>query len=328
LIDEIGGWLDRLQREAADAPARFAASVGILSDSVFDVLTYEAEPIRWQSLLAQIDEVQRVQASGTAFKIGPCPVLSPGWIDAAADDSPEWRLALALGSAARGYDEKERPFDSVRAHALPIDPKKPWSYATTDQGKRLMSDPRVVMSGRDPLGDLIALVERRLVEASQRASRKLPLVARHGAGARLDDLARFLAGEVDVERVVVLGRALMALDWERVRLRTPRIGERGERPDEAWEALRLCALPFRVHERDIATEPAMFRRLALGDTSGAVAIALRRLRASGFRPPLTAAITDPGTARRWAAAFAFPLDRAAAAAMADRFETPTATETA
>src|SRR5690606_33896330 len=104
----------------------------------------------------------------------------------------------------------------VRAHALPIDAKKSWSYAV-GADKRLVNDPRVVMTGRDALADLIALVDRRLIEASQGGSRTLPIVAAGGAGARLDDLARFLDGEVDVEKVVTLGRALMAVDWKRVR---------------------------------------------------------------------------------------------------------------
>jgi len=325
LIDEIGVWMDRLQREAEDAPARFSVSVGVLADAVFDVLTREAEPTRWQSVLMAIDQVQRVQASGTAFKVGPCPTLSPGWLDAAKHDSPEWRLALSLGSAARGYKDR-RPFDSVRAHALPLDPKKRWRYAT-GADKRLMNDPRVVMMGRDPLGDLIALAERRLIEASQRGSRTLPLVAAHGAGARLDDLACFLTNEVDIERVVSLGRALMALDWEHLRCPPVRTFQY-PRPDEAWEAMRLCALPFPVRQRTIATDPALLRRLASGDVPGAVELALRRLRASGFRPPLSAAIADSSSARRWAAAFAFPIDRAVAGTMANRFENPTAKETA
>jgi CRISPR-associated protein Csx17 len=269
--------------------------------------------------------VEGLHASGTGFRAGPCPALSPGWLDAAADDSPEWRLALSLGSAARGYKDGSS-FDSVRAHALPIDPKKRWRYAT-GADKRLVNDPRVVMTGRDPLSDLIALVERRLVEASQRGSRTLPLVAAFGAGARLDDLARLLSGEVDVERVVRLGRALMALDWQHVRRSRVQIGPPSDRPDEAWEALRLCSLPFAVRERTIATDPAMFRRLASGDVSGAVELALRRLRSSGFRPPLAAAIADPVSARHWAAALAFPIDRAVARTMADRFENPTGKET-
>lgn len=325
LIDEIGGWLDRVRREAADAPARFSASVGMLSDAVFDVLTREAEPTRWQSVLVGINGVEQIQASGTAFEAGPCPPLSPGWLDAAADESTEWRLALALGSAARGYNKDGLPFDSVRAHALPLNSRKSWQYAI-GADKRLINDPRYVMTGRDPLGDLIALVERRFVEASQRGSRVLPLVARYGAGARLDDLSRFLAGEIEVDRVVSLGRALMALDWKRTRLRRAECDPHGERPDEAWEALRLCALPYPILDRTITAEPAMFRRLASGNVAGAVQVALHRLRASGFRLPLAAAVADPTTARRWAGGLAFPIDRAVAATMANRFLNPTEKE--
>lgn len=318
LIDDISGWMDRLQREAVEAPARLSVSVGALADAVFDVVTREAGPVRWQSVLTAIDEVQRVQASGTAFGIGPSPILSAGWLDAAADDSPEWRLALSLGSAARGYKDG-RPFDSVRAHTLPLDQKKSWRYAT-GADKKLLNDPRVVMAGRDPLGDLIALVERRLVEASQRGSRTLPLVAAFGAGARLDDLARFLAGEVDIARVVALGRALMAIDWQHVRWTRVQGRHQDGRPDDAWAALRLCALPFVVQERTIVTDPAMFRRLASGDGPGAVELALRRLRAVGFRPPVVAAVVDATSARRWAAAFAFPVDPSVARTMSGRFE--------
>ena len=326
LIDEIGDWIDRLQRKTTDAPARFSIVVGVLTDATFDVLTREAEPARWQSLLLAIDGVERVQVSGTVIEHGPCPWLSPGWLTAADDGSPEWRLALSLGSAARGYKER-RPFDSVRAHALPLDPSNHRRYAT-GADKRLVNDPRVVMKGRDPLADLIALVERRFVEAMQRGGRTLPLVSAYGAGARLCDLTRFLTGGIDVERVVALGRALMAVDWEHVRLRRGGIPSKGPRPDEAWEALRLCALPFAVRGRDVGAEPAMFRRLATGDAAGAVELALRRLRASGFRPPLAAAFADPRSARRWAAAFAFPIDPAVADTMANRFENPTAMETA
>jgi CRISPR-associated protein Csb1 len=268
----------------------------VLLDAVFDVLTREAETTRWQSVLAAMNGVERVQAGGTGFKVGPCPTLSPGWLDAAGDDSPEWRLALALGSATGEYKDG-RSVDSVRAHALPLDPNRDWSYAI-GADNRLVKDPRVVMTGRDPLGDLIALVERRVVEASRLGSRTLPLVARSGAGARLGDLARFLAGEVDVERVVALGRALMAVAWKRARLPSERVNPYDDRPDEAWEALRLCALPFPVRDRAIATEPAMVRRLATGDTAGAVEVALRRLRASGLRPPLVSAVADATTARR------------------------------
>lgn len=327
LLDELRPWLAKVHREARGkaTTSRVEFAERSLSQAAFVALQGDA-PSGWQAVLLACARVEAIHAHGSGFAAGPCPALSPGWLDAADNDSPEWRLARALGSAARGYTDGA-PFDSVRAHALPLDPKAPWRYAT-GADKRLLNDPRVVMGGRDPLGDLIALVERRFIEASQRGSRTLPLVAAFGMGARLDDLARFVTGEVDVERVVMLARALMSIDWKRVRRRRPEAHPWSDRPDEAWEALRLCGLPFTVRERSITAEPAIFRRLSSGDVPTAIELALRRLRASGFRPPLTAGIADSTTARRWAAAFAFPIDAAVACAIADRFETPTATETA
>lgn len=324
LIDDIGGWLDRLQRESEDAPARLSAAVGVLSDAVFDALTRDAEPMRWQSILIAVSQVEKVLASGTAFKVGPCPKLSAGWLAAADDGSTTWRLALALGSGAAGYD-RGRPQDGVRAHTLPIDARKPWSFAI-GADKRLVNDPRVVMQGRDGMTDLIALVERRLIESAQRGERALPLVPAPGATARLEDLASFIDGEVDIEHVVGLGRALMALDWARARLSPQSVERCGRRPDEMWEALRLSALPFEVGGRTLGCEPTMFRRLASGDITGAVAVALRRLRASGFRPPLAVAVGDRASARLWAAALAFPIAPAVADAMAARFESLTSKE--
>ncbi|MEB2313259.1 MAG: type I-U CRISPR-associated protein Csx17 [Polyangiaceae bacterium] len=324
LIDDLAGWLDRLRRELGkESTARLRIAVNRLSDAVFDVVTRDAEPERWQGLLLAITAVERVQASGTAFKAGPCPRLSAEWLDAAANACPEWRLAVALGSAAADY-RAGRPLDPARAHVLPIDAKRIDRYATGADA-RLLNDPRVVMNGREPMSDLIALVERRLVEASQRSTRTLPLASPSGAGARFGDLACFLEARIDAERVLALGQALMALDWRRARPSRSSAG--GARLDEGWEAVRLCLLPFPVRGQAIAAEPAMVRRLAAGDVTGAVALALRRLRASGLRPPVVAATADPLTARRWAAALAFPIDPAVAEAMADRFENPTARET-
>jgi CRISPR-associated protein Csx17 len=86
-------------------------------------------------------------------------------------------------------------------------------------------------------------------------------------------------------------------------------------------ALRLASLPWPLDgNRKIPAEAAMVRRLLTGDGSGAVEIALRRLRAAGLRPPLQGAFTDSATSRLWGAALAFPVSLSVARAMARRFE--------
>ena len=177
------------------------------------------------------------------------------------------------------------------------------------------------MHGRRGIDDAIALVGRRLVEASQRGSRHLPLTAARRAAAGIADLAGLLSGGVDPVRILALARALMALDrkaWtgRYIPVELPRAPDWPDEdwPDDAWLAIRLCALPWPLRTRsgfelDIGTDPALVRRLAARDAASAVGIALRRLGAAGVRCTVRAGAVPPETARRWAAALAFPITR-------------------
>ena len=316
ILEDIEHWLRNLRRaaRASKAPGRLVAAEQGVANAAFKAANVDT-PASWQSLLHAAARMEALQVSGTGFEAGPLPRLSAGWLDAAADNSPEWRLAVSLGSAAAEY-KGGRPFDGVRAHVLSLAKGR---YATTAE-KRLVNDPRVVFTGRDSLGDLVALVERRVVEATQRGQRVLPLCSRFGRGAQLADLSAFLGGAIDVERTLWLARALMAVEWETVTARASRPTCRAIDLDEGWMALRLCGTPFPVGERRAPIDLAMVRRLTSGDASGAVSSALQRLRALGYRPPLLSATTDASTAQRWAAALAFPIDRAVAVAMASRFQ--------
>ena len=80
--------------------------------------------------------------------------------------------------------------------------------------------------------------------------------------------------------------------------------------EEAWLVLRLACLPWSIsRDLDIPAEPSILRRLLAGDSTGAIDSARNRLRSAGIRPPLQAGMTDPSTARLWAAALAFPITR-------------------
>ena len=183
------------------------------------------------------------------------------------------------------------------------------------------------MHGRRGLDDAIALVERRLVEGSQRNSRHLPLKAAPGAAAGIADLTQFLTGGVDPDRAMALARALMALDrrtWAE-RPTSMELPRASDWPDDAWLAIRLCVLPWPLGTRsgfelDIGTDPALVRRLAAGDAASAVGIALRRLGAAGVRCTVRAGAVSPDTARWWAAALAFPITKRTAARFLRRLD--------
>jgi CRISPR-associated protein Csx17 len=313
LVDDLSGWLDRLHRTARkkNAPSRLVQAERRLANMVFAALTHDHTPARWQAILLAAAEIEALQATGTGIDAGPIPALRPDWVSAVADNSAEFRLALALGSAAASYF-KDKPSDPIRHHFSPLEPGAT-RFKTAD--KKLVNDPRVVGSGRDPLRDLAAILERRLIEATQKGQRRSRLVAAAGCGARFDDLARFLCGTIDTDRLLGLARAFMAIKWDQwSREHLQRTPESTETPEECWLALRLCSLPFAIDEmHDIPADERVVRLLVSGDAVRAIEIARQRLRAAGIRPPMHYGVTDPETARRWAAALAFPIHRITAA---------------
>jgi CRISPR-associated protein Csx17 len=313
LIDDLAPWLDRLQRRTRDknAPARLVQAERRLADAVLGALTQDPIANRWQAILIAAVAVESLQASGTAIEAGPIPPLQVEWVQAVDDRTPEVRLALALGGAAAGYSREGRPIDPIRHHWLPLE-RGARRFKVSD--KRLARDSRVIVFGRDPLADCAAIVERRLIEAGMKGQRRLPVVSAKGCGARLGDLAALLDGEVDISKVVDLALAFMAINWNLWSPDCrPQTASLPQQPDEAWLALRLACLPWALEDgKNIPTEPGIVRRLLAGDSAGASAIAIARLRSAGIRPPLQAAVTNPSTSRLWAAALVFPIDRGSA----------------
>jgi CRISPR-associated protein Csx17 len=309
LIDDVAGWIGRLERvsRSKTAPARLVQAERRLANAVFAALTHDYTALRWQAILLAAADVEGLQAKGSAIEAGPIPPLRPDWVSVAADDSTEFRLALALGSAAAGYS-RGRPIDPVRHHAVPLEPGAR-RFKTVD--RKLIDDQRVVLTGRDPMRDLAAIVERRLIEAAQKGQRRARLVAAAGCGARLDDLSRFLSGAVDLDRALGLARAFMAINWGQwSRELLPGTYASTQTPDECWLAIRLCCLSWPLSEdRDIPADLRIVRLLTSGDAVRSIEISLRRLRSVGIRPPAYAGVTDPLSSRLWAAALAFPVHR-------------------
>jgi CRISPR-associated protein Csx17 len=320
LIDDLAAWLDRVQRRSRDknAPARLVHAERRLADAVFAALTHDHTPDRWQAILLAAAEIESLQSTGTGIDAGPIPALRPDWVSGVDDNSPEFRLALALGSAAASYF-KDKPSDPIRHHVLPLE-SGARRFRTVD--KRLVNDPRVVASGRDPLRDLAAIVERRLIEGAQNGQRRSRLVPAPGCDARLDDLAPFLNGQLDLDKILGLARALMALRWDKWTYNSaPKLRASAIAPDEPWLALRLCCLPWKLDsDIDIPADERIVRLLVSGDAVRANEIARQRLRSVGIRPPFQAGVTNVETARRWAAAMAFPIEWETAKRMAKKLD--------
>ncbi|MBT9583716.1 type I-U CRISPR-associated protein Csx17 [bacterium] len=311
LLDDLeaGDWWNRVRRSARSkgAPASFVHAERILADSVLGALAHGKESARWTGVLLALSRLEGQMVYSGAFtakqRLSPIPRLSAGWLDAIDDGSPELRLALCLAGSGAGHWQG-RPRESVRSHWLPLDPKA-GRFKVSE--KALAHDPRVVMHGRDPLGDLVALVQRRLIESETGAHRRLPLQARPGCQATAADLGALLSGCLDLNRIVTLARVLSALDWPTV-TRQPVRSNLDLEP--AYMALRLTHLPWKeIDGHTIPVDPAPLRLLASGEASRAIEIVLRRLRASGVQAPIRVAALDSSLARLFAASLAFPISQ-------------------
>jgi len=311
-LDDLDAWLPRVRLQARDtkthkAPQRLKLVERRLAETIFTVLQHPNEPARWQAVLLAQAEVEAVMVTGNGMKAGPVPKLRPEWVGAGNDGSPEYRLAVSLALQATSFKRDKTPIDPVRKHWI----------ALKNQ------ETAAIMRGRSGQDDAISLVERRLVEAAQSSARRLPLMAAPRAASFLNDLAALVAGEVDLDRTLALARALMAVDGWKWAMRSQKLSPpRGNRwPDDAWLAIRLALLPWPLQDgREIKADPAIVRRLASGDAASALEIALRRLRAAGIRPAVRTGAASPQTARLWAAALAFPINRNTAEAMLRRLD--------
>lgn len=328
-LDDLAPWMQRLRRQARDkgASAQLVRVEKNLADAAFEAIQSPALPTRWQSVLLALAGVESVMRRGSGFKAQPVPPLRPEWVSAADDGSAEFRLALAFALQATSFRRSSgRPIGAVRSNWLPLDDRLINRFATTGDAQhlRLQVQAQVVMHGRDGIADALALLERRLVDASSAGMRRFPLQPAARAAAHAADLSAWLAGAVDADRTVALARALMALDrglWAEQIVSISRPAPAESWPDDAWLALRLAHLHGPLPDgRVVPCDPAILRRLASGDAASAVTQALRRLRAAGLRSSVRAAAVPPDTARRWAAALAFPVHAVSALRFARRLD--------
>ncbi len=328
------GWLSKLRnvsRDAKDkkAPVRLKQAERNLSSALFAVTQKPDDFVHWQVVLFALSDVEAVMATGSGFRAGPVPLLRPEWVQAADDGSVEFRLALAFALQAAAFgkkDERKWPIKPVRCHWLPLDDEKESSrFAVNGTGSqaRLATKSEVVIYGRSGIEDAIALVDRRLVEASQSGQRRLPLSPAFKASASPADLAQLLSGNVDLDRTLALARAFMALDGSKWAAHPcpPKTSTKDFYPDDAWLAIRLSMLPWPLPDgRKIGIDPTIVRRLESGDAATAFELARRRLRAAGISTTVHCAAVARETARLWAAALAFPITPSTAAALVRRFD--------
>jgi CRISPR-associated protein Csx17 len=219
--------------------------------------------------------------------------------------------------------------DPIRSHWLPLDPEKlkrrTAEFATDATGLR--KDPRIVCHDLDPMRDLLALVQRRAIEAAHAASGHLPLAGVPCFCAHPADLAALIEGQVDLRKITRLAQAFMAIDRRTLSSARPLAAPTSSaKPPPLYGLFRLATLPWPLRcggaDIPIRFDPAILTRLAAGDLRSAGDLALRRLRASGLTPVLRRLAGEPALARRIALSLAFPISPATASALAATLTKP------
>lgn len=295
----LDAWLDRLRGTAAGdpAPARLGRALRGIEQAILDFCR-EGGPRRFAEILIALGEAETALAASPKFRrearLNPVPLLSPSWLEACDDGSAEFRLAAALASA--GLRENLEP---VRVERRTV------RFDTDDH-------PRVVWGAGELVRNLGEVLRRRCLDARREGGERPPLGGRWTAS--LGDVAAFVRGEVDDRRLEALLKGLCLVDWSAPAGR--RSGPAEPLPPVIYALLKLCHLPHPLRGVAIPWEASIAARALAGDGAQASRLAVRRLRGSGFRPPVDVVHEPPELVRRAAAALLIPISEQAAERLA------------
>lgn len=279
LIEDLDPWLEEWRRFVrGDAvPERLHRVLRGLEAAIFAYCA-EGGPRALQEVLAAAGRAERaLAASPKQQRPRPLQNLSPGWLTACDDGTPEFHLAAALA----GIDDPE--VGPLRCQLEPVQ----------EQGRRVAWAPggsAVPWAEANLAASLVALLERRLILAGRAGLERVPVAGRRRAP--LAAVQAFLGGGLDEER---LGDLL----WALVAVRGPLATTAAPGPvhpsvpaglNRAYALLKLLfwpeplRLPGHAGAIHLRAEPAILQHLRAARLTTALATACRRLWASGLVP--------------------------------------------
>lgn len=226
---DSGGWLRKARRFGRDSnqPAAVRKAVKAMEDSLFDLLAPDCSSSATRTVLEFIGRLGDWLSNSPKGreKVPPPPLLSRSWLRRADDESPEFRIATALAGLGIPPPAPGKPSDSndanpgdfhappMAAHLAPLTngsgegferatffrrrwlrKRRAWAHSNRP--------PTVVWGHGDLVGNMIAVLERRLVETPVRGLADKPFGS--ASFARLSDVMAFLTGDFDDARCSAL----------------------------------------------------------------------------------------------------------------------------
>ncbi len=245
---DVGQWLERTRRVGRrdGEPAAAKQSIKQLEDALLSLLAPAPTVEQVQTTFIALGQCVKwlaVSPDGRRYVGSPPPALSSSWIRQANDGTPEFRIAAALASlglpsprlsgelasasqpsasetntasATRDESVDGVSVDSVSsrlpmaAHFAPIDEKRFFNGVNLSRNRTWASTtpPTLVWGTGNLVSNMIAVLERRIVEAPMRGLPDKPLDS--AAYARAEDVTAFLEGNFDDARCAAL---LTGLVW-------------------------------------------------------------------------------------------------------------------
>ena len=314
---ETGGWLAKARHLAggSKSPAYAKSAMRRLQDALFQMTDAGQAGEGTQHALIALGELVRWMTTNTKVReeLPPPPVMGNRWMNVADDGSPEFRVAVALAGVGVTVQTSDRtePSDGhmttdaadvgqisqampMAAHFASIDEDRFARYRRTVWSAST-SIPNVVWETGSLVSNMIAVLERRLIEATIRGLPDKPFAsAQH---ACLPDVAAFLSADFDDSRCAAL---LAGLIWVRPTHLRANKSAPVFTPTFAYAALKPVFTPDVTLRRiGLLTEtarlpvpPGLVARLRSGGnstdghaTDAAVKLALARARGSGVQSP-------------------------------------------
>lgn len=335
---EQGDWLGRARRLAGNkktAPSRARHTMRRLEDSLFQMTNARQVSDGTRNALMNIGVFVNWVVSNRKVcgELKPPPILSPHWIRQADDDTPEFRIAAALASlglpsprssgelvsasqpstseshiasAARDESVGDVSVDSVlprlpmAAHFAPIDEKRFFNGVNLSRNRTWANTtpPTVVWGTGSLVSNMIAVLQRRMVEATMRGLPDKPFSS--ATWVYPEDVAMFIEGDFDDARCAALLAGMVWATPAWLGGRGPRDGNPTAQLPFAYAALKPIFSTNAVLRRTGAIEntahlpipPGLLPKLRTGGNSMngrvvdvAVQTALARMRASGLTSP-------------------------------------------
>ncbi len=309
LLSDVDVWLDRYRRAATKdtAPASARRALSVLESQIFDLCTSHT-PERLSAVFIALGQCEATAARSLKWATAKENYLQPlfglrkAWLDHGWNSSIEFRLAASLSSISGKFGKDWLP---LRCHLEQVT-----SYFDKESGTLAFRWADVpsnhVQWSEAALPDVLnAITSRRLILSEE------PPQSRSEVWASVSDIKAFIEGETNDALLSDLLWSMSLINW-RERAELPTAGkERQPVPPTLYALLKLCFPPVRTARPDgilpVPTVPAIHRQASQGNGDQAAMMAIRRLRASGYHPVLTALPVKGDYARRTAAALLFPI---------------------